>query len=55
MTVDKKALKAVGRGAVCVCQRSRAAAPVPVRLLDVGRLWRREMLGHEVEHWTVDR
>ena len=51
--MDKKTIQGLGRGAVCACQPSRTAVPVPVRLLDVGRLWRREMLGHEVEHWTV--
>ncbi|MGW6792367.1 hypothetical protein [Streptomyces chartreusis] len=50
--MNKRTITAAGRGAVHAYQRSRSVAPVPVRLLEVGRLWRHERLLHDVDDFT---
>ncbi|WP_331752014.1 hypothetical protein [Streptomyces chartreusis] len=53
--MNQKTIKALGRGAVHAYQHPRTAAPVPVRLLEVGRLWRHERLLHNVDDFTPTR
>ncbi|QKZ15980.1 hypothetical protein [Streptomyces chartreusis] len=49
--MNRKTITAAGRGAVHAYQHPRSAVPVPVRLLEVGRLWRHERLLHDVDDW----
>ncbi|MGW6792392.1 hypothetical protein [Streptomyces chartreusis] len=53
--MNKKTITAAGRGAVHTYQRPRTADAVPVRLLEVGRLWRHERLLHDVDDFTPTR